>query len=46
LPESIKQISYAAKIFKVTLKKFLSLNLFYSLEDYFTFDAKFNPDIS
>jgi hypothetical protein len=36
LPESIKQISYAAKEFKDTLKKFFSINLFYSLEDYFS----------
>jgi hypothetical protein len=32
------------KKFKATLKKFLLINSFYSLEKYFTFDAKFDPD--
>jgi hypothetical protein len=44
LPQSIKQLSKDAKIFKVTLKKFLLIHSFYSLEEYFTFDAKFDPD--
>jgi hypothetical protein len=32
------------KKFKVTLNIFLFINSFYSLEEYFTFDAKFDPD--
>jgi hypothetical protein len=44
LPQSIKQLSYDARKFKVTLKKFLLVNSFYSLEEYYTFDAKFDPD--
>ena len=44
LPQSIKQLSHDAKKFKATLKKFLLINSFYSLEEYFTFDAKFDPD--
>ena len=34
--------SYVCK-FKVTFKKFLLINSFHSLEEYFTFDAKFDP---
>jgi hypothetical protein len=44
LPQSIKQLSHDAKKFKATLKKFPLINSFYSLEEYFTFDAKFDPD--
>jgi hypothetical protein len=42
--ESIKQLLHDAKKFKATLKKFLLINSFYSPEEYFTFDAKFDPD--
>jgi hypothetical protein len=44
LPQSIQQLSHGAKKFKATLKKFLLINSFYSLEEYFTIDAKFDPD--
>jgi hypothetical protein len=44
LPQSIKQLSYDAKKFKVTLKKFLLVNSFFSLQEYYMFDAKFDPD--
>jgi hypothetical protein len=44
LPQSTKQLSYDAKKLKVTLKKFPLIHSFYSLEEYFTFDAKFDPD--
>jgi hypothetical protein len=41
----MKQLSYdAKKIIEVTLKKFLLVNSFYSLEEYYMFDAKFDSD--
>jgi hypothetical protein len=36
--------SYNTNKYDATLKKFLLINSFYSLEKYFTFDAKFDPD--
>jgi hypothetical protein len=44
LPQCIKQLSYDAKKFKVTFKKILLIHSFYSLGEYFTFYAKFDPD--
>jgi hypothetical protein len=44
LPQSIQQLSHDAKQFKATFKKFLLISPFYSLEEYFTLDAKFDPD--
>jgi hypothetical protein len=44
LPQRIKKLSGDANIFKVTLKKFLLLNSFYSLEEYFAYDTKSDPD--
>jgi hypothetical protein len=44
LPQSIKQISYGAKKLQVTFKKLILIHSFYSLEEYFTFGAKFEPD--
>jgi hypothetical protein len=40
----LKVLSHDAKKFKATFKKSLLINSFYSLEEYFTFDAKFDPD--
>jgi hypothetical protein len=44
LPQRIKKLSGDAYKFKVTLKKFLLLNSIYSLEEYFAYDTKFDPD--
>jgi hypothetical protein len=44
LPQRIKKLSGDANKFKVTLKKFLLVNSFYSLEEYFAYDAKFDPN--
>jgi hypothetical protein len=44
LPQRIKKLSSNANKFKVTLKKFLLVNSFYSLEEYFEYDAKSDLD--
>jgi hypothetical protein len=44
LPQSIKELLHNAKKFKATFKTFLLIKSFYSLEEYFIFDAKFDPD--
>jgi hypothetical protein len=46
MPQRIKKLSGDANKFKVTLKKFLPLNSFYSLEEYLPYDTKFDPDIN
>jgi hypothetical protein len=44
LPQIIKKLSVDANKFKVTLKKFLLINSFYSLDEYFAYDAKHDLD--
>jgi hypothetical protein len=43
LPTNIKNISYDIKKFRSTLKSFIIVNSFYSLEEYFTWN--FNRDL-
>jgi hypothetical protein len=40
----MKKLSGDANKFNVTLKKFLLVNSFYSLEEYFAYDAKSDLD--
>jgi hypothetical protein len=44
LPSSIRNLAHDVKHFKIVLKRFLLLNSFYSLEEYFDckFDSNFN----
>jgi hypothetical protein len=44
LPQKIKKLSGDANKFKITLKKFLLINSFYSLDEYFAYDAKHDLD--
>jgi hypothetical protein len=40
LPQRIKKLSGDVNKFKATIKKFLLVNSFYSMEEYFAYDAK------
>jgi hypothetical protein len=42
IPSSIKNLAHDAKQFRTALKRFLLLNSFYSLEEYFNFNCNFN----
>jgi hypothetical protein len=44
LPQRIKKLSDDANKFKIALKKFLLINSFYSLDEYFAYDAKHDLD--